>query len=72
LAKAVGRWSRSDWQVEDGDVLVPHGTSPGLFGYEHVFTSAEIAEEIVSADLQICSHQDLRSQSVLVLAALEV
>jgi SAM-dependent methyltransferase len=70
-ARAVGRWCRSDWQFEDGDVLVPHWGSPGLFSYDHVFTSDEISEEIVSADLQICSRQDLFFQSVLVLAALE-
>jgi SAM-dependent methyltransferase len=71
-AKAVGRWCRSDWQVEDGDVVFPHRNSPGLFNYDHVFTNDEITEEIASADLQICSRQDVRSQSVLVLAALDM
>jgi SAM-dependent methyltransferase len=70
-AKTVGRWCRSDWLVEEGDVLVPHRSSPGLFSYDHAFTRDEIAEEIASAGLQTCSRQDLypHSVSVLVLAS---
>jgi len=67
-AQAVGRWCRSDWQVEDGDLLILHGGSGALFGYEHVFVDDEIAEEIAAARLDVCHRQDLPHQSVVWLS----
>ena len=63
-AQAVGRWRRSDWQVEDGDLLFPHKDEAGLFAYEHVFAGDEIGEEIAAAGLEVCHLQDLPHQSV--------
>jgi hypothetical protein len=55
---------RSDWQVEDGDLLVLHRGGAGLFAYEHVFAGDEIAQEIAAAGLEVCHRQDLPHQSV--------
>jgi SAM-dependent methyltransferase len=67
-AQAVGRWRRSDWQVEDGDLLVLQRGEAGLFAYEHVFLGDEIAEEITAAGLEVCHRQDLPHQSVVWLS----
>jgi SAM-dependent methyltransferase len=67
-AQAVGRWRRSNWQVEDGDLLVLQRGGAGLFAYEHVFAGNEIAEEIAAAGLEVCHQQDLPLQSVVWLS----
>lgn len=53
VQRAVARLCRSDWQLEDGDLVSPFRWSGDTFGYEHIFTPGEFEAEAASAGLEI-------------------
>lgn len=53
VQRAVARLCRSDWQLEEGDVISPFQWRDDTFGYEHIFTPGEFEGEAGSAGLEI-------------------
>jgi hypothetical protein len=53
VQRAVARLCRSDWQLEDGDVLVPTRWRADTFKFEHTFRPGEFDREAASAGLRI-------------------
>jgi SAM-dependent methyltransferase len=49
VGRAVGAVARTDWRLEPGDAV--YRTSPGALRFEHIFTPAEIDEELAAAGL---------------------
>ena len=58
VMQTVARLSRSDWQPEVGDHLVPLDAARGRFGYEHFFAPGELEQEAAGAGLIVLPHRE--------------